>query len=248
MSRHAVRMFIYVLFFVLAAGITAMAQVEPKAATEATKKANAAVLNQLPFADKQDFEDANRGYRWVAEVMNQVVFADPDNKAARELGADALEQLGYQAESGTWRNNFLQGALELRNGVPDIHIPGVAAPDVVQAMTPDMLLDYMGIRLSSEKADGKVSNIIWKDPGTGESYALELQNSVLIYTKGKTLANPDATTSMSRSEFADVLMGGKTIDDALASENVTVEGNRESGSALFRMLDDFPLMFNIVTP
>jgi len=132
--------------------------------------------------------------------------------------------------------------------VPDIYIPGVATPDVVQAMTPDMLLDYMGIRLDSEKADGKASNIMWKDPGTGESYALELRNSVLIYTKGKTLASPDATISMSKSEFADVLMGGKTIDEALASEDVTVEGNKGSVSALFGMLDDFPLMFNIVTP
>ena len=77
MSRHAVRMFIYVLFFVLAAGTTAMAQVEPKAATEATKKAKAAVLNQLPFADKQDFEDANRGF--VATVPELEVKDDKGN-------------------------------------------------------------------------------------------------------------------------------------------------------------------------
>lgn len=77
MSRHAVRMFVYVLFFVPAAGISAMAQVEPKAATEATKKAKAAVLNQLPFADKQDFEDANRGF--VATVPELEVKDDKGN-------------------------------------------------------------------------------------------------------------------------------------------------------------------------
>jgi linear primary-alkylsulfatase len=187
-------------------------------------------------------------HRWVAEVMGQVVFADPSNKAARELEADALEQLGYQTENPTWRNEFLMGAFELRHGIPNIPIPGTATPDVVQAMTTDMLLDYMGIRLNSEKADGVVLNINWKQPDTGETYAIEVQNSVLIYTKDKQLHSADATLTMTRSQFAYVLMGGSTLDKELGAGSVKIEGSTDKVTTLFGMLDTFQPMFPIVTP
>ncbi len=88
-------------------------------------------------------------YRWVAQIMNHVVFAEPNNQAAKELEADALEQLGYQAESGIWRNHYLTGAFELRNGVP--HRPRLRAPARIQlkAMTMDLYFDYLGILLNA---------------------------------------------------------------------------------------------------
>src|SRR3546814_13573213 len=76
-------------------------------------------------------------YRWVAEVVNHVVFAEPDNQDARNLQADALEQLGYQAESGPWRNFYLTGAKELREGVTQLPTPNTASPDIVRSMTPE---------------------------------------------------------------------------------------------------------------
>ncbi|MED5787660.1 alkyl sulfatase dimerization domain-containing protein, partial [Enterobacter hormaechei] len=82
--------------------------------------------------------------RWVAQVMNKVVFADPNNKAARELEADAFEQLGYQAESGPWRNAYLTGAQELRNGVKRMPTPNNASPDAVRGMSTEMIFDYFG--------------------------------------------------------------------------------------------------------
>ena len=99
---------------------------------------------------KTDFDKGE--YRWVAEALKQVVFADPDNKEGKELLADTYEQMGYQAESGSWRSIYLQGAYELRNGVPQG--PGVdtATPDTIKAMPPDMLFDYLGVRLNGPKA------------------------------------------------------------------------------------------------
>jgi alkyl sulfatase BDS1-like metallo-beta-lactamase superfamily hydrolase len=106
-------------------------------------------------------EDFKRGeYRWVVQVMNQVVFADPHNQEARHLQADALEQLGYQAEAATWRNNYLTAAYELRNGV----LPRPSSfvnPDVMAAMTIPMFFDFMGVRLNGPKADGKAIVLNW---------------------------------------------------------------------------------------
>lgn len=191
---------------------------------------------------------AKGDYRWVAEVLDRVVFADPSNKAARELEADALEQLGYQAENGTWRNNFLQGAAELRNGVPKIHLAGVTTPDVVQAMTSDMLLDYMGIRLNSSKAAGKSLRITWVQPDTRETYALEMENSVLVYTPNKSPAESQATLNMKRSDLANALMGRSSLDAEISSGRARITGDQNQVTSLFAALDSFSLMFPIVEP
>jgi alkyl sulfatase BDS1-like metallo-beta-lactamase superfamily hydrolase len=100
-------------------------------------------------------KDFARGeYRWVAQVTNQLVFADPNNQKARELEADALEQLGYQSESATWRNAYLEAALELRGKTLPARGGGTASPDVVQAMPLDDYFDYLGVRLNGPKAEG----------------------------------------------------------------------------------------------
>jgi alkyl sulfatase BDS1-like metallo-beta-lactamase superfamily hydrolase len=190
---------------------------------------------------KESFDKGD--YRWVATVMNKVVFADPSNKAARELEADALEQLGYQTENSTWRNEYLMGAFELRNGVPKGKGINTATPDALAAMSPDMLLDYMGIRLNGPKADGKHTVINW-NLGDGRKYGVELRNSVLIYTEGVTLANPDATLTMSKNDFTRLLMGGAQAP--LDADKIS--GNSQKVSELLALLDTFDPMFNIVTP
>ena len=91
-------------------------------------------------------------YRWVAQVVSKVVYADPNNKAARELEADAFEQLGYHAESGPWRNAYLTGAQELRNGVKIKPTPKTASPDAVRAMSTEMIFDYLGVHLNGVRA------------------------------------------------------------------------------------------------
>ncbi len=119
-------------------------------------------------------------YRWVAQAINHVVFADPNNKEARNLQADVLEQLGYQAEAFTWRNNYLTAAYELRNGVHTVS-RGAGSLDVITAMTIPMFFDFMGVQLNGPKADGKVIILNWNFTDVGEKYVLNLENSALTY-------------------------------------------------------------------
>jgi len=130
-------------------------------------------------------EDFRRGeYRWVASVMKEVVFADPGNREARELEADALEQLGYQAEAGTWRNEYLVGAAELRSGPPKRQAPSTLTEDLLRALPLDSFFDLLGVRLNGPRAEGKTMLINWTFADIGEKYALNLENSALTFTRG----------------------------------------------------------------
>jgi|SRR5216684_6346868 len=135
------------------------------------------------------------------------------------------------------------GAFELRNGVPKGKGINTATADAVAAMSPDMLLDFMGIRLNGPKADGKHTVINW-DLGDGRKYGIELRNSVLIYTDGVTLANPDATLTMSKGDFTRLLMGGQQAQSGTGK----VSGDSQKVAELFSLLEPFDPMFNIVTP
>src|SRR5262249_44388369 len=130
---------------------------------------------------KADFDKGE--YRWVAEALKHVVFADPDNKDARELLADTYEQMGYQAESGPWRAEYLQGAFELRNGVPTLPVANTASPDTIRAMPPEMLFDYLGVRLNGPKAAGKKIALNMNFTDLKKSYALMVENGVLNYSR-----------------------------------------------------------------
>ena len=187
-------------------------------------------------------------YRWVAEVTKHVVFADPNNKAARNLESDALEQLGYQTEDPTWRNEFLMGAFELRNGVPKLPGTQVASPDTIRAMTVEMVLDFMGMRIDSAKADGKVITFNWVLPGTKEQYAVTLKNSALTYTNVKPLAKPDATVTLPRASLDNILLKQTTFDDEVKAGRVKVDGDSAKFNEFLGMLVSFDPLFKIVTP
>src|SRR6185436_7114963 len=116
-------------------------------------------------------------YRWVATAMNQVVFADPANRAARELGADALEQMGYQAESGPWRDAYLVGAAELRNGLPRISGASTANADTIRALGTGQFFDYLGVRLNAGKAEGKTMVINWTFNDSRRQFVTTVENS-----------------------------------------------------------------------
>ncbi len=202
---------------------------------------------------KKDFEKGN--YRWVAQVMNQVVYADSSNATARNLEADALEQLGYQTENATWRNNFLMGAYELRNGVRKGAKSSTVSPATIAGMTVDMLFDLMGIQLNATKANAKnyTFNYIVNDgnPSTPDNYILYLTNSVLIYEDSKQAPSPDATITMDRAIWNDILVGKTTFEAEIKNGKVTVSNGAIGKTKFLDMLsmqESFPLMFNIVTP
>jgi alkyl sulfatase BDS1-like metallo-beta-lactamase superfamily hydrolase len=226
---------------------------------------NPATLHQLPERDAAGkyvefmggadavLEKAQKAYdagdyRWVAQVVNHVVFADPSNKAARGLQADALEQMGYQAESGPWRNFYLSGAKELREGVKELGAPETASPDTIRAMSLDLLFDYVAMRLNGPKAEGKSMKLNWNFTDTKQQYVLELQNAALSHIAGRQADDADATISLMREKLDDILLGKTTFEKELDGQTISVTGNADALKELLSMLDSFGFWFNIVTP
>lgn len=197
---------------------------------------------------KKAKESYDKGeYRWVAQVVHHVVFADPDNKAAKDLEADALEQLGYQAESGPWRNFYLTGAKELREGVKKLPTPNTASPDTVRAMSLDMFFDFLSVRLNREKI-GDAKSVINLDLGDSGKFMLELENGVLNHTNGKQSSKADVTLKLSRETFDKIALHELNLADAVKSGDVKITGDRAKLEELVSNLETFDFWFNIVTP
>ena len=197
---------------------------------------------------KKAREAYNKGdYRWAAEVMNKVVFAEPNNTAAKNLQADILEQLGYQSENGTWRNEYLMGAYELRNGTPKITAT-TASPDTLNAMTPDMILDYFGIHIIGDKANGKKMVINWEEPNLKEKYVITLENSVLVYRKVNSFGNADLSMTIPKESLLGIAGNATTLDKEIQDGRAKVTGDTSKFNELLETFDSFTPDFNIVTP
>ena len=189
-----------------------------------------------------DFEAGE--YRWVAEALNHLVFADPDNTEAKTLLADTYEQLAYQAESGPWRNFYLAGATELRHGVREVATPTAAQPGMVSSITVDLFLDALAIRLNGPNAAGVAGTIhLFVDD---DAHTLELSNGTLHNHHGATGA-ADATIRMTRAALDTILMGG-AIPELVAAGAVGFDGDPTPVQALLTNLDDYEFWFPIVTP
>ncbi len=190
----------------------------------------------------KDFEEG--AYQWVAEVTNLVVFADPGNRAARLLCADALEQLGFQAESGPWRNAYLTGAKELRDGVDaDPKYRATGSSDIQRAMTPSMMLDYLGILLDANAAENLnlTVNLAFTDE---DPYLLTVRSGVVLYERETQAADADATLTMPRLGMFAIL--NRDADTQAAS--IAVEGDQDVITKLTEHLTAFDFFFNIVEP
>lgn len=186
-------------------------------------------------------------YRWVAEVLKHLVFANPNNQEGKLLLADALEQLGYQAESGPWRSVYLQGAYELRNGVPTAGGTVTASPDTIRAMSPSMLFDYLAVRINPEKAAGKKMVVNMDFTDIGEKHTLSLENAVLNHTT-RYAASPDVTVTLSKQTLDNIQLGQGTLEQKIASGEIKVQGDQQTFSDFVGLLDKFNFWFNIVTP
>ncbi len=198
---------------------------------------------------KKAQESYDKGdYRWVAEVVNHVVFADPDNQAAKNLQADTLEQLGYQAEPGPWRNFYLTGAKELRDGVAKLPTPDTASPDTVRAMSLDLFFDYLAVRLNGPKAADAKAVMNFDFGKSGGKYLVELENGVLNHTAGQHSDKADTTVTLSRDALNKIILKETTLGDAIGAGDVKVSGNKAKLDELVSYLDSFDFWFNIVTP
>jgi alkyl sulfatase BDS1-like metallo-beta-lactamase superfamily hydrolase len=187
-------------------------------------------------------------YRWVAEVVNHVVFADPGNVAARELQADALEQMGYQAEAGPWRNFYLTGAKELREGVVKLSAPNTVSPDSVRAMSLDLFFNYLGVRLNGPKASDTRLTLNLEFTDTGDRAVLELANGALNHLLGHAAEEADATVTLTRSALDRVIVGDVTLADEVSSGEITVEPDSAPLEKLVSLLDTFEFWFPIIEP
>jgi alkyl sulfatase BDS1-like metallo-beta-lactamase superfamily hydrolase len=194
---------------------------------------------------KQSFDEGD--YRWVAEVMKHVVFSNPDNTAAKELLADAYEQLGYQAESGPWRSVYLQGAYELRNGVPSAGGTQTATPDTIRAMSPDLLFDYLAVRLNADKAAGEVFSINIDFTDIDSQHTLSVENAVLNHTQNQA-ENADVSLVMTMETMNAIQLQELEFNEAIKNGKVQIEGDRAVFDNFMGMLDNYNFWFNIVTP
>jgi alkyl sulfatase BDS1-like metallo-beta-lactamase superfamily hydrolase len=196
---------------------------------------------------RDDFKAGS--YRWVAEVMDQVVFADPSNKEARGLAADAFEQLGYLAESAPWRNSYLLGAQELRSGVrAGARSVPAAGAEMLRAMPIARVFDYLGTRVDGPRAGTEKIVINWQFTDTHESLASTLEHGALTSITGKTDWNAVATVTTTRPVFESVILGRRTLADAIEQREVTTFGDAKPVSALWALLVDFEPRFPIVEP
>ena len=194
---------------------------------------------------RADFDKGE--YRWVAQVLKHAVFANPGSTEARSLLADAYEQLGYQAESGPWRSVYLQGAYELRNGVPSAVAAVTAGPDTIMNMPVPMLFDYLAVRLNGPKAAGRKLALNVNFTDLDEQYALVVENGVLNYAR-KPVAGADATLTLSKLALAEIQLGKVTQQQQVEAGKLKIEGRQDAFAELLGLLDRFPFWFNIVTP
>jgi alkyl sulfatase BDS1-like metallo-beta-lactamase superfamily hydrolase len=182
-------------------------------------------------------------YRWVAELVNHLVFADPSNSEARALQADALEQMGYQAESGPWRAFYLTGAQELRNPRPASATPRQGAAGQLRALPADALLESLSVRLNGEKAGAKAIALTVAFSDTGERFAVSVENAVLHHATGE--GGPVVT--LTRPVLIALVIGETTLEAAMTAGTVSGEGAGELGE-LLPLLDRFDFWFEIVAP
>ena len=189
-------------------------------------------------------------YRWVAEVVKHLVFADPKNKAARWLEADALEQLGYQAESGPWRNFYLTGAQELRGGDSDsrVGLSNTRSPDILAGMSSEMFFDYLAIGLDGEKAADVEMTIELEFSDRDEQWLLEISNGVLRYHAERHTDDPTIALRIDRSDFVEVLSGTAKLPKLLRQDRATLDGGLIALARFGGLFERFTPDFEIVAP
>lgn len=187
-------------------------------------------------------------YRWAATLLDHVVFAEPENDAAAALLADTYDQLGYQAESGPWRDFYLTGALELRKGVRTLPMSRAGTTEIIAAMPTHMFFDALAVRLLPEKAAGvdSVLNFVFTD--IGETHVIEIGNSVLHHHEKPAREDADATIRLTRKAWNELVAQTATPQSLLLSGELEIDGSPLALVGFFGMLADEQPNFEIVRP
>ena len=184
-------------------------------------------------------------YLHAQEIVNKLVQAEPQNQAAKELLADIFEQLGYQQENPGLRNSFLNATYELRTGIPEGNAAKSSGPDVIRAMSTELFLNFLGIRMDSRNAEGLRFTINLITPDNGERFVVELENATLTNIKDFLAKNPDLTITINRSDLEQVMLGKKTLDAQIADGTAKIDGDASVLQKLAATIVDFDPRFEI---
>ncbi len=185
-------------------------------------------------------------YLLAQEILNKLVQAEPQNQAAKDLLADVFEQLGYQQENPGLRNSYLAGAYELRTGIPQGTTADSSSPDVIRAMSTELFLNFLGIRMDSRRAEGMRFTINLITPDNGEKFLIELENATLTNLKGFLADKPDLTLTINRSDLEQTMMGAKTLEAKIADGTAKVKGDAGVLKKLASTMTDFDPRFEIL--
>jgi alkyl sulfatase BDS1-like metallo-beta-lactamase superfamily hydrolase len=186
-------------------------------------------------------------YRWAAEVLNHLVFAEPNHVKAKALLAHTYDQLGYQSESAPWRDAYLTGAYELRHGKPEKVLDMSSTQELLRNTPIPRFLEAMAARLKADNAEGKELKVNFVFTDSGESFALQVKNAVLHHRSGID-SNATATLKLTRDIYLKMIMGNAGLNDTLLSDDLQVEGSRVDLVRFFALFHQPNGSFNIVTP
>jgi alkyl sulfatase BDS1-like metallo-beta-lactamase superfamily hydrolase len=185
-------------------------------------------------------------YLEATEILNKLVYAEPQNQEGKDLLADAFEQIGYQKESPSVRNSFLGAAFELRNGIPQGATIETTGPDTIKAMPVSMWLDFLGIRVNSEKAAGMEFTINLEIPDREEQIVVEIVNGTLTHIVGYTSDVADLTITLNRGDLESVMTGEHKLVDLIADGTAKSTGDTGVIEQLASTLDQFDLGFELM--
>ncbi|MDP2355723.1 MAG: alkyl sulfatase dimerization domain-containing protein [Beijerinckiaceae bacterium] len=196
---------------------------------------------------KRGQELHNEGkYKHASEIVNKLVQAEPNNKAAKDLLADIFEQLGYQQENPGLRNSFLAAAYELRTGIPQGRTARTSGPDVIRAMSTELFLNFLGIRMDARKAEGLEFTMNLVTPDNGEKFIVELSNATLSNVQAFQAEKADLTMTINRSDLEQVMGGAKTLEAQIADGTAKVQGDVSILAKFAATLVDFDPLFQIM--
>lgn len=185
-------------------------------------------------------------YRLATEILNKLVYAEPDNQDAKDLLADTYEQMGYQFESPSLRNSFLAGAKELRDGVIAVKAAKAGSPDFVRGTSTELFLNYLGIQMDSRKAEGMHFKINLSTPDNGEKFVVEMSNATLTTISGFQAEDADLTITIDRRELEDVMIGTAKLSDKVSAGKAKMEGNPQVLAQLGSTMVTFDNWFEIL--
>ena len=196
---------------------------------------------------RKSYEEGD--HRWVAQVLRHAVFADPTCEEARLLQADAFEQLAWRAESGVWRDVYLMGAQELRQGTLNAEVFRRPNPDVASGLSTQQIFDYLAIKIDGEKA-AELGHVFlnWVLPDIEETIRVELSNGTLHASPGLIHDAPNAVVTCSRKQLNHMVSSGDSISDLVELNEASIEGDADLVFDLWKTFTDFPLLFNIIEP